>query len=55
MNDFPVTHNSAESRFEVKLEGELCVLNYLIRGNQMLFTHTGVPPALKGAALGRPW
>ncbi len=52
MSDYPITHNSSASRFELELEGQLAVLNYTLRDGLILFTHTGVPPALEGRGIG---
>ena len=46
-----VRHNAAEHRFEMEVEGELSVADYEIRGEQMIFTHTFVPPALRGRGI----
>ncbi|HVN53097.1 MAG TPA: GNAT family N-acetyltransferase [Anaerolineaceae bacterium] len=52
MNDYHVVHNPNESRFELEVEGQLAVLDYTIRGNTILFIHTGVPPAIEGRGIG---
>lgn len=46
-----VTHNAAQSRFEVTVEGRLCVCAYHLRDGEVLFTHTEVPPALQGRGI----
>ena len=46
-----VRHNPAEHRFETEVEGLLCVADYEVRGEQMIFTHTFVPPALRGRGI----
>lgn len=47
-DDIPVTHNEAENRFEAMVYGELAVCDYRIEGDRMIFTHTYVPPELRG-------
>lgn len=43
-----VSHNSTASRFEVVLDGHLAVADYVLDGERMVFTHTFVPPELRG-------
>jgi predicted GNAT family acetyltransferase len=47
-DDIRVTHNEAEQRFETQLYGELAVCEYQLEGDRMVFTHTYVPPELRG-------
>ena len=47
-----VVHNPSAGRFEIVQDGLLCKLVYHIQGKKILFTHTGVPPALEGRGLG---
>jgi predicted GNAT family acetyltransferase len=47
-----VTHNADKNRFEISLDGHLAVLNYILKGNIIIFTHTGVPPAVGNRGLG---
>ncbi len=52
MNDnLPILENSALSRLEIALGGELAVLEYRVDGGRMLFTHTGTPPAFRGRGI----
>ncbi len=46
-----VRHNEAESRFEAEMDGQVSVADYRIEGERMIFTHTFVPPALRGRGL----
>ncbi len=46
-----VRHNSAASRFEASVEGQLCVCQYRLFGKTMMLTHTGVPQALRGRGI----
>ncbi len=47
-----VIHNKEENRFEIRLDSHVAELTYLLNGNNIIFTHTGVPPALEGRGLG---
>jgi predicted GNAT family acetyltransferase len=47
-DDIRVTHNEAEQRFEAQLYGELAVCEYQLEGERMVFTHTYVPPEMRG-------
>jgi hypothetical protein len=44
----PVRHNISDSRFEVEIDGRLAVADYVVTDDQMIFTHTYVPPELRG-------
>ena len=46
-----VIHNPSASRFELAVEGHLCVCDYRRRGDVVAFTHTEVPPELGGRGL----
>lgn len=43
-----VQHNPAANRFEAVVDGHLAVAEYEIDGDRLLFTHTFVPPELRG-------
>jgi predicted GNAT family acetyltransferase len=49
---FQVTHNTENRRFEIITDGYLAVLDYMLKGDIIIFTHTGVPPAIGGRGLG---
>jgi hypothetical protein len=46
-----VRHNPAARRFEVTVGGVLAVADYELAGNDVVFTHTFVPPVLRGRGL----
>jgi uncharacterized protein len=46
-----VKHNADQRRFEAEVSGHLAVADYVIEGERMLFTHTFVPPELRGRGL----
>jgi predicted GNAT family acetyltransferase len=50
--DHEVTHNSEDHRFEMTVDSHLAVLNYILKGEIIIFTHTGVPPAIGNRGLG---
>ena len=47
-----VVHNQEARRFELTVEGNLAVLDYMLKGGILIFTHTGVPPDIEGRGLG---
>jgi len=47
----PVRHNAAASRYEVTVDGHLSVCEYGLAGEQIVFTHTLVPPELRGRGI----
>jgi predicted GNAT family acetyltransferase len=46
-----VQHNPGANRFEVVLDGHLSVCEYERVGNNLVFTHTLVPPELRGQGI----
>jgi uncharacterized protein len=46
-----VRHNAAEHRFEAVVDGQLSVADYERQGNEIVFTHTYTPPALRGRGI----
>ncbi len=50
--ELPVTHNPERNRFELQIQTLTAVLDYTIQGKIIIFTHTGVPPALEGQGIG---
>jgi len=46
-----VVHNEAASRFELRVQGQLCVAQYHLVDGVMWVTHTETPPALQGRGL----
>jgi uncharacterized protein len=47
-----VIHNQSQKRFEIQLDSHLAELTYYLQGDTIIFTHTGVPPALEGRGIG---
>ena len=47
-----IVHNKLAKRFEVELDPYVAVLTYrLADDDKIIFTHTGVPPALAGQGI----
>lgn len=46
-----VVHNAKENRFEARVEGALCVLDYHLSGALLSIDHTGVPTAVEGRGI----
>lgn len=52
MSDTPaVRHNAAANRYEIEIEGHLAVAEYVMEDGRQVFTHTLVPPELRGRGL----
>lgn len=51
-SDIEVVNNEAAGRFEAQLEGEVAFAAYTRRGNEIVFTHTEVPPELRDEGVG---
>ncbi len=45
----PVVHNEAAGRFELRVQGHLCVAQYHLIDGVMWLTHTEVSPQIAGA------
>lgn len=46
-----VRHNLPESRFEMTVNGQTSVADYVVRAGEMVFTHTFVPSELRGRGI----
>jgi len=46
-----VIHNQAESRYEATADGLLSVCEYEVVDDRVVFTHTLVPPELRGRGI----
>ncbi len=46
-----VVHNPARQRFEITIDGQVAVAEYMISKEKIIFTHTEVPPSLEGNGL----
>jgi predicted GNAT family acetyltransferase len=48
----PVRNNAEKQRFEVQIEDSIAIADYHLQGRTITFTHTEVPPSLKGRGVG---
>ena len=48
LEQLKVTHNEAENRFEVWIDGHLSKLDYIQDGKNFVITHVGVYPEFRG-------
>ncbi|MBP6506669.1 MAG: N-acetyltransferase [Opitutaceae bacterium] len=46
-----VGHNAALHRYETTVDGHLAIAEYILDGDRMTFTHTFVPPELRGRGI----
>ena len=46
-----ILHNPAARRYELTVDGHLSVCEYEAAGDRMIFTHTLVPPELRGRGI----
>jgi predicted GNAT family acetyltransferase len=51
MADVAVTDNTAESRFEVNLEGHTAFAEYRLKPGTLILPHTVVPPEFEGKGI----
>jgi uncharacterized protein len=47
----PVSHQAAARRYEAVVNGHLAVCEYELANGRMVFTHTLVPPELRGRGI----
>lgn len=48
---YDVTNNESESRFETTVEGSVAYAQYDMEDGRIVFTHTVVPPELSGRGI----
>jgi len=46
-----VRNNHDKHRFEVQIDGQLAMIEYMEREGMIIFTHAEVPPALEGQGI----
>lgn len=51
IDDIEIVHNAAAQRYEAHIDRYLAVAEYERNGNTITFTHTEVPPALRGRGI----
>lgn len=50
-NQIEVKHNPEEKRFEVALGDKIAMVEYMMGGPDIIFTHTEVPPEFEGKGI----
>jgi uncharacterized protein len=50
-NTIDVKHNPEAHRFEVQLGDQIAKVEYMLSGNNIIFTHTEVPPEFEGQGI----
>jgi uncharacterized protein len=48
-----VAHDESTSRFEIAIGGWTAFAAYRVEGDQMIFTHTEVPPQFRGRGIAK--
>ena len=51
INMLEVKHNPEAKRFEIQLGDQFAMVEYMIAGNNMIFTHTEVPREFEGQGI----
>lgn len=51
-DDLNIVQNTDKKRFEVEIDGELAMVEYIAAGKNIIFTHTEVPVAFEGMGVG---
>lgn len=46
-----VRNNPERKRFEIEIEGQYAIAEYILAGDRIIFTHTEVPVAFEGHGL----
>ncbi len=46
-----VTHNEAQSRYELEIEGSVAYSSYVREEDKLVIVHTVTPPALRGRGI----
>jgi predicted GNAT family acetyltransferase len=47
-DEVEITDNKTSSRFEMKVDGNISYIEYMLAGNKIILTHTEVPVQLEG-------
>lgn len=50
-NNLEVQHNPAHKRFEIIIDEHLNIVEYILVGDRIIFTHTEVHPSLEGKGI----
>lgn len=46
-----IHHHEAQGRFETRVDGQPCILDYQLRDGTMIIQHTGVPAPVEGRGI----
>lgn len=46
-----IYHNAAQNCYEASVAAQRCVAEYVVTGDRIIFTHTFVPPPLRGRGI----
>ena len=49
---FSIAHNPEKSRFETSVAGLTALVDYMLIGKKIIYTHTEVPETLEGSGIG---
>ena len=49
--DLNIVNNPEQKRFEVEIDGQLAMVQYIHAGSNIVFTHTEVPVELEGQGI----
>lgn len=52
MADFDIKNRPEKKRFELTLDGQVAVVEYILLPHRIIFTHTEVPEAFEGQGVG---
>lgn len=52
MSEKTVVKNEGAKRYEIEIDGDLAVIEYMPAGSSVVLSHTEVPEALEGQGLG---
>ncbi len=52
IDQLDIRNNPDESRFELEIEGKTAIVEYMIAGKNIIYTHTEVPPEFEGKGIG---
>ncbi len=50
-SNLEVHHNTERKRFEIQINGHQAVVEYMLAGNRIIFSHTEVDAALEGQGI----
>ena len=51
LEDLKPINNAEANRFEIRLGGDVAIIDYMLNGRNITMTHTEVPPAFEGKGI----